>query len=255
MAWIEKFNSLSICTLLLVLIHGKKSIGRIFVVFCHIVDFCIGKDILIGQFKINISIFMWLKAGFCFSFFLVTSRRSAVILRSCPQWPCEAARRQGGECTTPEVKGTAVCKVLSTGWQKGRGVLGFKLCPLYNRNFRNEVTDSWQQLWFYNHILVTNETLLSTLSNSFEILICCFSLLVFVDKVWYFNSGLIKMQLFSVFCRSLVEEFRKTLCSLWQGSQTAFSPDALFYVIWKIMPSFRYLIIIQVCWIFFPWIF
>uniref|UniRef100_A0A671T204 Ubiquitin carboxyl-terminal hydrolase n=1 Tax=Sinocyclocheilus anshuiensis TaxID=1608454 RepID=A0A671T204_9TELE len=38
---------------------------------------------------------------------------------------------------------------------------------------------------------------------------------------------------------SLVEEFRKTLCSLWQGSQTAFSPDALFYVIWKIMPSFR----------------
>ncbi|MCJ8735912.1 hypothetical protein PDJAM_G00252920 [Pangasius djambal] len=38
---------------------------------------------------------------------------------------------------------------------------------------------------------------------------------------------------------SLVEELRKTLCSLWQGSQTAFSPDALFYVIWKIMPSFR----------------
>ncbi|XP_030621710.1 ubiquitin carboxyl-terminal hydrolase 3 isoform X2 [Chanos chanos] len=38
---------------------------------------------------------------------------------------------------------------------------------------------------------------------------------------------------------SLVEEFRKTLCSLWQGNQTAFSPDALFYVIWKIMPSFR----------------
>ncbi|XP_052399675.1 ubiquitin carboxyl-terminal hydrolase 3-like [Carassius gibelio] len=38
---------------------------------------------------------------------------------------------------------------------------------------------------------------------------------------------------------SLVEEFRKTVCSLWQGSQTAFSTDALFYVIWKIMPSFR----------------
>ncbi|XP_066524523.1 ubiquitin carboxyl-terminal hydrolase 3 [Hoplias malabaricus] len=38
---------------------------------------------------------------------------------------------------------------------------------------------------------------------------------------------------------SLVEELRKTLCSLWQENQTAFSPDALFYVIWKIMPSFR----------------
>uniref|UniRef100_A0A8C6LQG2 ubiquitinyl hydrolase 1 n=1 Tax=Nothobranchius furzeri TaxID=105023 RepID=A0A8C6LQG2_NOTFU len=38
---------------------------------------------------------------------------------------------------------------------------------------------------------------------------------------------------------SLVEEFRKTLCSLWQGNQTAFSPDSLFYTIWKIMPSFR----------------
>uniref|UniRef100_A0A3P8USG7 Ubiquitin carboxyl-terminal hydrolase n=1 Tax=Cynoglossus semilaevis TaxID=244447 RepID=A0A3P8USG7_CYNSE len=37
---------------------------------------------------------------------------------------------------------------------------------------------------------------------------------------------------------SLVEEFRKTLCSLWQGTQTAFSPDSLFYTIWKIMPSF-----------------
>ncbi|XP_073435487.1 ubiquitin carboxyl-terminal hydrolase 3 isoform X1 [Dendrobates tinctorius] len=38
---------------------------------------------------------------------------------------------------------------------------------------------------------------------------------------------------------SLVEEFRKTLCSLWQGNQTAFSPESLFYVVWKIMPSFR----------------
>uniref|UniRef100_A0A6Q2XSQ1 Ubiquitin carboxyl-terminal hydrolase n=1 Tax=Esox lucius TaxID=8010 RepID=A0A6Q2XSQ1_ESOLU len=35
---------------------------------------------------------------------------------------------------------------------------------------------------------------------------------------------------------SLVEEFRKTLCSLWQGNPTAFSPDSLFYVVWKIMP-------------------
>lgn len=40
--------------------------------------------------------------------------------------------------------------------------------------------------------------------------------------------------------RSLVEELRKTLCSLWQGNQSAFSPDSLFYAIWKIMPSFRY---------------
>lgn len=38
---------------------------------------------------------------------------------------------------------------------------------------------------------------------------------------------------------SLVEEFRKTLCALWQGSQTAFSPESLFYVVWKIMPNFR----------------
>lgn len=41
------------------------------------------------------------------------------------------------------------------------------------------------------------------------------------------------------FSRSLVEEFRKTLCALWQGSQTAFSPESLFYVVWKIMPNFR----------------
>ncbi|XP_045068721.1 ubiquitin carboxyl-terminal hydrolase 3 isoform X2 [Coregonus clupeaformis] len=38
---------------------------------------------------------------------------------------------------------------------------------------------------------------------------------------------------------SLVEELRKTLCYLWHGGPTAFSPDSLFYVIWKIMPSFR----------------
>ncbi|XP_056355751.1 ubiquitin carboxyl-terminal hydrolase 3 isoform X1 [Oenanthe melanoleuca] len=38
---------------------------------------------------------------------------------------------------------------------------------------------------------------------------------------------------------SLVEEFRKTLCALWQGNQTAFSPESLFYVVWKIMPNFR----------------
>lgn len=47
--------------------------------------------------------------------------------------------------------------------------------------------------------------------------------------------------------RSLVEEFRKTLCSLWQGSQTAFSPDSLFYTIWKIMPSFRLISIRRSC--------
>ncbi|XP_061773674.1 ubiquitin carboxyl-terminal hydrolase 3-like isoform X2 [Nerophis ophidion] len=35
----------------------------------------------------------------------------------------------------------------------------------------------------------------------------------------------------------LVEELRKTFCSLWQGG--AFSPDSLFYAVWKIMPSFR----------------
>ncbi|CAL1595859.1 unnamed protein product [Knipowitschia caucasica] len=38
---------------------------------------------------------------------------------------------------------------------------------------------------------------------------------------------------------NLVEEVRKTLCSLWQGNQSAFSPDSLFYTIWKLMPSFR----------------
>ncbi|XP_077452121.1 ubiquitin carboxyl-terminal hydrolase 3 [Stigmatopora argus] len=38
---------------------------------------------------------------------------------------------------------------------------------------------------------------------------------------------------------SLVEELRKTFSSLWQGNQSAFSPDSLFYAVWKIMPSFR----------------
>ncbi|XP_072818287.1 ubiquitin carboxyl-terminal hydrolase 3 isoform X4 [Vicugna pacos] len=38
---------------------------------------------------------------------------------------------------------------------------------------------------------------------------------------------------------SLVEEFRKTLCASWQGSQTAFSPESLFYVVWRIMPNLR----------------
>ncbi|XP_055011794.1 ubiquitin carboxyl-terminal hydrolase 3 isoform X2 [Boleophthalmus pectinirostris] len=38
---------------------------------------------------------------------------------------------------------------------------------------------------------------------------------------------------------SLVEEVRKTLCSLWQGNQSAYSPDSLFYTVWKLMPSFR----------------
>lgn len=71
---------------------------------------------------------MWSKAVFCFPS-PVTSRRSVVISRSCPLWPYEAGKRQDGECTTPEVKGTAVCKVLSTGWQKGRGGVGFKWCP------------------------------------------------------------------------------------------------------------------------------
>ncbi|XP_071794250.1 ubiquitin carboxyl-terminal hydrolase 3-like [Asterias amurensis] len=38
---------------------------------------------------------------------------------------------------------------------------------------------------------------------------------------------------------SLVEEVRKTLCALWQGGQSAISPDSLFSVMWKIFPRFR----------------
>ncbi|KAL5004403.1 hypothetical protein ScPMuIL_017859 [Solemya velum] len=37
----------------------------------------------------------------------------------------------------------------------------------------------------------------------------------------------------------LVEELRKTLIALWQGSKTAISPESLFSVIWKVVPRFR----------------
>ncbi|XP_064648474.1 ubiquitin carboxyl-terminal hydrolase 3-like [Lineus longissimus] len=37
----------------------------------------------------------------------------------------------------------------------------------------------------------------------------------------------------------LVEELRKTLVALWQGSKTAISPESLFSVIWKVVPRFR----------------
>ncbi|KAK6179819.1 hypothetical protein SNE40_012090 [Patella caerulea] len=37
----------------------------------------------------------------------------------------------------------------------------------------------------------------------------------------------------------LVEELRKTLVSLWQGSKSSISPESLFSVIWKVVPRFR----------------
>lgn len=38
---------------------------------------------------------------------------------------------------------------------------------------------------------------------------------------------------------SLVEELRKILCGLWQGTEKSISPDALFSVVWKVVPRFR----------------
>ncbi|KAB1264379.1 Ubiquitin carboxyl-terminal hydrolase 3 [Camelus dromedarius] len=54
-----------------------------------------------------------------------------------------------------------------------------------------------------------------------------------------FWEHMFRMPSFSPSDMSLVVEFRKTLCALWQGSQTAFSPESLFYVVWKILPNLR----------------
>ncbi|XP_069137044.1 ubiquitin carboxyl-terminal hydrolase 3-like isoform X1 [Argopecten irradians] len=37
----------------------------------------------------------------------------------------------------------------------------------------------------------------------------------------------------------LIEELRKTLVALWQGTKGAISPESLFCVIWKVVPRFR----------------
>lgn len=55
------------------------------------------------------------------------------------------------------------------------------------------------------------------------------------------DSALIVILLLVVFYfRFLIEEVRKTLVALWQGTKGAISPESLFCVIWKVVPRFRY---------------
>ena len=100
--------------------------------------------------------------------------------------------------------------------------------------------DRYKQTNIYKQTLLAVQCISKYINLIVGVSVCRFPLIIAVLKSERHETQHIVHHFFFISSSLLVEELRKTMCALWQGTKGAISPESLFSVVWRVVPGFRY---------------